>query len=610
MAGVRLHKVEPTQGAGGSTSMDIVFMHGLEGHYKKTWQSPDQSGWWPQWAADALPHACILTLEYPAAIGGWTESQANAQPDAQSLADAIADAFRNQSPKLGSRPCVFVCHSLGGLLLKRVLVDAKNRSHDPQWFKDDRVAGILFLGTPHRGSAVANVLLLAEKIKNSTLQAGMIAIDVATQAPVTGLLNLLGLSRKSLVDKIFTSSELIKFLKEDSRDLQWLNEDFRSYWEERGRQGKSLHLRLYAEQLPTLHVQVVDKGSADPNLRGITVVELVGKDHITMVKPTGPEGEIAGALLSMVDSFTQTHGIFDFKDDTRNLTAQAVFEMLRMRGKQELLKTMADLLNVAPEDPYAIAFALVQLPHLEIGKFLTKVTRSNAAKSHEHGEDLEKLGMLLLPLVAPSHGGTVVLKEGAPPLLTVPDMSHESRYLFSELVHASFRNWAPLFLLEDDGVTLKPGGWRVSSPAVINPSGWTSQGHVDHVRDYIVASQLTDDLATSRSALAASSEEAQTAKYQPAHVKSLEPSFRLIRAKALLKRRFNEEMALIIEVEPSSPLRNEEVQRALQQEFDTWLTLLISDAENPNPQLDGEFQSLQVTVQGFLSNLKQTKASK
>lgn len=609
MAGVRLHKVEPTQGAGGSTSMDIVFMHGLGGHYKTTWQSPDETGWWPQWAADALPHARILTLEYPAAIGGWTESQANAQPDAQSLADAIADAFRNQSPKLGSRPCVFVCHSLGGLLLKRVLVDAKNRSGDPQWFKEDRVAGILFLGTPHRGSAVANVLLLAEKIKNSALQAGMIAIDVATQAPVTWVLNVLGLSKKNLAEKFLKNSDLIDFLEEDNRDLQWLNEDFRSYCEERDRQGKPLNLRLYAEQLTTHGVQVVDKGSADPNLKGITVVELVGQDHITMVKPKGPTDEIAGALLSIVESLTQTHGIFNFKDDTHNLTAQAVFEMLRMRGKQELLKTMADLLHVAPEDPYAIALALVQLPLVDIGKFLTQLTRSNVGKSLEHDEAVEKLGMLLLPLMAPPHGGAVVLKAGAPPLLNVPDMTQESRHLFSELVHASFRNWAPSFLLEDDGVTLKPGGWRVASPAVTNPSGWTCQGHVDHVRDYIAASQLTDDLATSRSALAASSEEAQTAKYQPNHVKNLEPSLRLTRAKALLKRRFNEEMSLIIEVEPSSPLRNEEVQSALQQEFDTWLTLLISDAENPNQQLDGEFQSLQVTVQGFLSNLKQTKAS-
>ena len=55
------------------------------------------------------------------------------------------------------RPIIFVGHSLGGLVIKQALITA--REHEHTLSEDDEYAkilrntvGIVFLGTPHRGS--------------------------------------------------------------------------------------------------------------------------------------------------------------------------------------------------------------------------------------------------------------------------------------------------------------------------------------------------------------------------------------------------------------------------------------------------------------------------
>lgn len=53
-------------------------------------------------------------------------------------------------------PLVFISHSLGGIIVKKALILAHERSSDPE-FKDilDNVKSIAFLGVPHGGSDVA-----------------------------------------------------------------------------------------------------------------------------------------------------------------------------------------------------------------------------------------------------------------------------------------------------------------------------------------------------------------------------------------------------------------------------------------------------------------------
>ena len=55
-----------------------------------------------------------------------------------------------------SKPIVFICHSLGGIVLEKALIIAHERSSDVD-YEDILVntRGIAFLGVPHRGSDIA-----------------------------------------------------------------------------------------------------------------------------------------------------------------------------------------------------------------------------------------------------------------------------------------------------------------------------------------------------------------------------------------------------------------------------------------------------------------------
>ena len=200
-AEIELRKFPPEhQALRRTTSMDVVFVHGLGGDLIKTWQrSPQQS--WPQWVADDHPHVQVWSLGYPAAIGHLLRVSESAQLGTRPLAIAIADRLRSASPSIGTRPCIFVCHSLGGLLIKRLLVEARAQAGtDIDAFRHANVASVMFLGTPHRGSAVATALNMLDDIKK---------VSAKLLAP------LLGLVLPGNASPVLTTSQLIDELPQD-----------------------------------------------------------------------------------------------------------------------------------------------------------------------------------------------------------------------------------------------------------------------------------------------------------------------------------------------------------------------------------------------------------
>jgi hypothetical protein len=52
------------------------------------------------------------------------------------------------------RPIIFICHSLGGIVLKKALILAHERSERYSSISKDTF-GVIFMGTPHRGSDAA-----------------------------------------------------------------------------------------------------------------------------------------------------------------------------------------------------------------------------------------------------------------------------------------------------------------------------------------------------------------------------------------------------------------------------------------------------------------------
>ena len=52
------------------------------------------------------------------------------------------------------KPIILICHSYGGLLAKQMLRSGHERGSEYKKLVD-RIAGVVFLGTPHNGASIA-----------------------------------------------------------------------------------------------------------------------------------------------------------------------------------------------------------------------------------------------------------------------------------------------------------------------------------------------------------------------------------------------------------------------------------------------------------------------
>jgi len=101
--------------------VDIIALHGLNGHYYYTWSGKyEQTGQPYNWLEKDLsaqhPNARVLSYGYDSAI--FSKSIADITTFADQLLEALLTA-RSSSPE-GKRPLIFICHSLGGIVFKKV----------------------------------------------------------------------------------------------------------------------------------------------------------------------------------------------------------------------------------------------------------------------------------------------------------------------------------------------------------------------------------------------------------------------------------------------------------------------------------------------------------
>ncbi|KAF8510459.1 hypothetical protein BU17DRAFT_98072 [Hysterangium stoloniferum] len=148
-----------------SPTIDIVAIHGLDGHREVSWTAHNGKLWIRDFLPQDVPSARILTYGYDA------YTQSTAKSSVQTL-DSHAEnflvrlaAFRGTSDTT-KRPIIFIAHSIGGIILKHALIQA-NQAHRGHLVEHKWIAlstyGILFLGTPHQGTTAmtnpANQLL-------------------------------------------------------------------------------------------------------------------------------------------------------------------------------------------------------------------------------------------------------------------------------------------------------------------------------------------------------------------------------------------------------------------------------------------------------------------
>ncbi|KFY83269.1 hypothetical protein V498_08192, partial [Pseudogymnoascus sp. VKM F-4517 (FW-2822)] len=78
-------------------------------------------------------------------------------------------AAKRQDYNEKQRPLLFICHSMGGLILKRALTIVRNRSSGLDLSKSS--AGLVFLATPHRGANAASLGVIGTNLMKA-LQLG------------------------------------------------------------------------------------------------------------------------------------------------------------------------------------------------------------------------------------------------------------------------------------------------------------------------------------------------------------------------------------------------------------------------------------------------------
>ncbi|KAK0620840.1 hypothetical protein B0T14DRAFT_567558 [Immersiella caudata] len=135
--------------------VDLVFVHGLGGGHLSTWSKGDTC--WPRdLLKDDIPLATIYSYEYDSKIIKLAESTSRTSlgGHAQSLLNEIARARRDAAKH---RPIIFVCHSLGGFGGQAKYYHNKEPHHAMLGSILKETLGVIFLGTPHRGSIKASI---------------------------------------------------------------------------------------------------------------------------------------------------------------------------------------------------------------------------------------------------------------------------------------------------------------------------------------------------------------------------------------------------------------------------------------------------------------------
>ncbi|KAI0195452.1 ribonuclease-like protein p/mrp subunit [Astrocystis sublimbata] len=160
---------------GENPAIDIIAVHGINGHPVNTFSAQGASRTWlgdPEMLPQDIKDSRILTYGYPASVAtvlGSPSSDRILQHAQTMIAELVADREYEESKCKNAlkRPIIFVCHSLGGIIVKRALVySASRKGHRISHLRSIYVSthGILFFGTPHQGSGVASLATAAQRI--------------------------------------------------------------------------------------------------------------------------------------------------------------------------------------------------------------------------------------------------------------------------------------------------------------------------------------------------------------------------------------------------------------------------------------------------------------
>jgi pimeloyl-ACP methyl ester carboxylesterase len=164
---------------------------------------------------------------------------------------------------IGRRPVVFICHSLGGLVVKQLLRNAGDSGNAAWKAIATQTKAIVFLSTPHSGA------------------------DLASWIKYIG-----GLLRTTVS---------VKELEAHDPHLRNLNQWYRNHVVD-----FDIKTVVYCETRPVAGILVVNETTADPGIVGVVPIPMP-EDHVSICKPASKDSQIYRRVMRLVkDIVTQS----------------------------------------------------------------------------------------------------------------------------------------------------------------------------------------------------------------------------------------------------------------------------------------------------------------
>lgn len=151
-----------------SSNIALIFIHGLNGHYRETWMidKTHETTLWPKDLGAEL-NCDVWSLEYDAALSAWSD---NAMP-LPDQGDSVLDCLASE-PALNDKYLILLGHSMGGLVIKTLLIHGATKGVARYERVIGQVKGVVFIATPHKGSDLANLASWAKLILRPNEQVG------------------------------------------------------------------------------------------------------------------------------------------------------------------------------------------------------------------------------------------------------------------------------------------------------------------------------------------------------------------------------------------------------------------------------------------------------
>ncbi|KAF9877324.1 hypothetical protein CkaCkLH20_05024 [Colletotrichum karsti] len=289
--------------------IDIVAVHGLGGHWKDTWTDDAAS---KLWLRDFVPAQFPATACRIWSFGYNSRSLSNSVEDIDDAATSLINSLHEERQLTGSgtKPIIFIAHSLGGIVVKRALILANERS---DYWKDvrDSAFGALFLGVPHRGADKAYWAALAVTL-----------VEVAT----------FGLAG---------NKKFVKALKRNSSEFSKISTAFIQ-------PGSKLKMiRSFYETVRMGNDVIVDKDSATIGTNNELSVAIQGADHRHMCKFDSDESQNArGGTTGTSHAYMLRSILYQLLQQDSRLYSAYQSKFRQVRGRESFTWRYEDLADI------------------------------------------------------------------------------------------------------------------------------------------------------------------------------------------------------------------------------------------------------------------------